>query len=153
MATWQTQIKQISMAIAVIMGLVMVLNLGLGEVVQVIVDPADAENPLDANTLAAFGGQVDFIDRVAVGGIAVTLLGSAGLGILTHSRGNPAFINTTLKYAPTILGLVAFTAFSTEVWDLLSGDRVWADYTDGANSYIAFLAASMVAGIVSLFRN
>lgn len=141
------------MAIAVIMGIVMVLNIGVGEVLQTVVDPADPENPLDANTLAAFGGQVDFIDRVAVGGIAVTLLGSAGLGILTTSKNNPVFLNTTLKFAPTILGLIAFTAFSTEVFDLLSGDRVWADYTDGANSYIAFLAASMVAGIVSLFRN
>jgi hypothetical protein len=53
---------------------------------------------------------------------------------------------------PVIVGLVAFTAFSTEVFEIIQGDRVWGDYDDATNSYMLFLAASMVAGLVSLLR-
>lgn len=152
MSTWQKQVQQIATAVAIIAGLWMVLSIGVGEVIQVVVDPADPANPLDANTTAAYGGQVDFVDRMATAGIAVVLLGSAGLGVLSTSSNNPPFLNTTIRYAPVILGLIAFSAFSTEVFELISGDRVWANYGDGANSYILFLAASLVSGFVSLLK-
>ena len=153
MATWQNQVKQIAMALAVIGGIWMALSIGVGQAVQVVVDPADPANPLDPNTTAAFGNQVDFIDRVATAGVFITILGGAGLGLLTTSSNNPAFLNTTLRYAPVIIGLVAFSAFSDQVFDLLTGDRDWSAYTDGANAYILFLASSMVAGAVSLLKN
>jgi uncharacterized membrane protein len=150
--SWQNQVKNIAVALAIVGGLWMALSLGIGEAVQVVIDPADPGNPLDANTTAAYGGSVDFIDRIATAGVFVTLLGSAGFGILTTSKNNPPFINTLVKYTPVIIGLVAFTAFSTEAFELISGDRVWANYSDATNGYILFLTSMMVAGIVSLLR-
>lgn len=150
--SWQNQVKNIAVALAIVGGLWMALSLGIGEAVQVVIDPADPLNPLDANTTAAYGGSVDFIDRIATAGVFITLLGSAGFGILTTSSNNPPFINTLVRYTPVIIGLVAFTAFSTEAFELISGDRVWANYSDATNGYILFLTSMMVAGIVSLLR-
>jgi hypothetical protein len=53
---------------------------------------------------------------------------------------------------PIIVGLVAFSAFGSEVFSLIQGDRVWADYSDSTNSYMLFLAGSMVAGFVTLLE-
>lgn len=153
MATWQMQVKNIAMALAVIGGLWMALSIGVGEAVQVVLDPNDPANPLDANTSAVFGPTgPDFVDRIAVAGVFVTILGAAGLGLLTTSRNNPPFLNTVISYAPVIIGLIAFTAFSDQVFELIQGDRAWDTYPDGANAYILFLASSMVAGLVSLLR-
>lgn len=151
--SWQTQTKNIATALAVIAGIWMALSVGIGEAVQVVIDPADPANPLDANTTAAYGGNVDFIDRIATAGVFITVLGSAGLGLLSTSKNNPPFLNQTIRYAPVLIGLIAFTAFSDQVFELIQGDRVWSSYVDGANAYILFLASSMVAGAVSLLNN
>lgn len=152
--SWQKQVGTIAVAISVLAGIFMALNIGLSEALQVVVDPNDPENPLDPNTTAVFGGpgEVDFVDRIAVLGVFTTILGTAGLGVLKQSSNNLPFINTLLRYMPVIVGLVAFTAFSTEVFDVIQGDRVWADYDDATNSYILFLASSMVAGLVTLLK-
>lgn len=150
---WQNQVKTIALTVAVLSGLFMAfLGIGIGEAVQVVLDPNDPANPLDANTTAVFGGQVDFVDRIAVLGVFTTILGGAGLGILSQSKDNLPFINQTIKYMPILVGLVAFTAFSTEVFEVIQGNRVWANYDDATNSYILFLASSMIAGAVSLLR-
>lgn len=145
MATWQKQVKQIAMALSVIGGLWMALTVGLGDVFNIITDPAS----VDAATAASLGG-IDFIDRVAVAGVVVTLAGSAGLGLISVSGNNPPALNTILRYAPLIIGFVAFSAFGTEAWDLVTGNRTWANFDDTQNSYMLFLASSMVAGIVGL---
>lgn len=145
MATWQKQVKQIAMALSVIGGLWMALTVGLGDVFNIITDPAS----VDAATAASLGG-IDFIDRVAVAGVVVTLAGSAGLGLISVSGNNPPALNTILRYAPLIIGFVAFSAFGSEAWDLVTGNRTWANYDDIQNSYMLFLASSMVAGIVGL---
>lgn len=145
MATWQKQVKQIAMALSVIGGLWMALTVSLGDVFNIITDPAS----VDAATAASLGG-IDFIDRVAVAGVVVTLAGSAGLGLISVSGNNPPALNTILRYAPLIIGFVAFSAFGSEAWDLVTGNRTWANYDDIQNSYMLFLATSMVAGIVGL---
>ena len=152
MPTWQNQVKNVALALAIVGGLWMALSLGIGEAVQVVLDPADPADPLDANTTAAYGGQVDFIDRIATAGVFVVLLGSAVFGLLTPSTGNPPFIHTLIRYTPVIVGLIAFTAFSTAAFELISGDRDWGSYSDATNGYILFLSSMMVAGIVSLLR-
>jgi hypothetical protein len=149
MATWQNQIKNVATAIAVLAGIVMVLSVGVGEVLTVVTDPTG----VTAETNATFGGSVDTIDRLAVVGVATTVLGTAGLAIITPGKNNPPFLNTLLRYMPVIVGLIGFTAFSTEVFEILQGNRVWADYDDATNSYMLFLASSFVAGLVSLFRS
>ena len=150
--SWQKQVKQIAVAVAVLSGIFMALSVGIGEAVQVVVDPNDPSNPLDPNTTAVFGGTVDFVDRIAVLGVFTTILGTSGLAILRKSSSNPPFVNTLITFMPIIVGLVAFTAFSTEVFDIIQGDRVWANYDDATNSYMLFLASSMVAGIVTLLQ-
>lgn len=123
----------------------MALTVGLGDVFNIITDPAS----VDAATAASLGG-IDFIDRVAVSGVVVTLAGSAGLGLISVSGNNPPALNTILRYAPLIIGFVAFSAFGSEAWDLVTGNRTWANFDDIQNSYMLFLASSMVAGIVGL---
>lgn len=152
MSSWQTQVKQIAVALAVIGSLWMALSIGVGEALQVVVDPDDPANPLDANTTLAYGGNVDFIDRVATAGAFITILGSGGLGLLAVSSNNPPFINTTLRYSSVIIGLIAFTAFSDQVFELIQGDRDWSASVDGANAYILYLTASFVGGLVSLLK-
>ena len=151
MATWQTQAKHVAMTIAVLSGIVMALTLGIGEAASVVLDPNDPTDPLDANTTAVFGGTPDLVDRIAVLGVFDLVLGSAGLGIIGPT-GNPPFINNLVRWMPVVVGLIAFTAFSTEVFDIIQGDRDWSTYSDGQNSYMLFLASSFVAGLLSLFR-
>ena len=143
--TWQKQVKNISMALAVIGGIWMALTVGLGDVFNIITDPAS----VDPATAASLGG-IDFIDRLAVAGVVVTLVGSAGLGLISTGSGNPPFVNTILRTAPLIIGFVAFSAFGTEAWDLVTGNRTWANFDDIQNSYMLFLASSMVAAVVGL---
>jgi len=149
MATWQNQIKNVATAIAVLAGIVMVLSVGVGEVLTVVTDPTG----VTAETNATFGGSVDTIDRLAVIGVATTVLGTAGLAVITPGKNNPPFLNTLLRTMPIIVGLIGFTAFGSEIGSILQGDRVWADYDDARNSYMLFLASSFVAGLVSLFRS
>jgi len=151
MATWQTQAKNVALTVAVLSGIVMALTIGIGEAAQVVIDPNDVNNPLDANTTVVFGGTPDLVDRIAVLGVFTLVLGSAGLGIIS-STGNPPFINNLVRWMPVVVGLIAFTAFSTEVFDIIQGNRDWSLYGDGQNSYMLFLASSFVAGLLSLFR-
>jgi len=145
MVTWQKQTSNIAMALAVVGGLWMALTIGLGDVFNIITDPAS----VDVATSASLGG-IDFIDRIAVAGVVLTLVGTAGFGAIKSSSNNPPFLNTILKYSPLIIGFVAFSAFGTEAWDLVTGNRTWSAFDDIQNSYMLFLASSMVAGVVSL---
>ena len=147
MATWQKTVTNIATALAVVGALWMALVVGISNAANIVIDPA----AVDADVVTSLGG-IDFVDRIAVAGVFITLLGSAGLAIITPGSGNPPFVNTILRYAPLIIGFVAFSAFGTEAWDLVTGNRTWANYDDTQNSYILFLASSMVAGFVSLFR-
>lgn len=147
MATWQAQLKQISMALAVVGGIWMALTVGLGDVFNIITNPDE----VDAATTASLGG-IDFIDRVAVAGVVVTLLGGSGLALIGVSSNNPPFLNTIIRYAPVIIGFVAFSAFGTEVFDTITGNREWSAYDDVQNSYMLFLAGSLVSGLTTLLK-
>lgn len=145
--SWQNTTKKVAGAIAVLSGIWMALTVGLGDVFNIIASPDD----VDPATVASLGG-IDFIDRIAVLGVVVTIAGGAGLGLLTASKDNPPFLNTTLQYLPVIVGFLAFSAFGTEVWDTITGARDWGANDDVSNSYMLFLASSLVAGAVSLLR-
>ena len=144
--TWQKTTVKVAGAIAVISGIWMALTVGLGDVFNIIAQPDE----VSAETAASLGG-VDFIDRIAVFGILVTILGGAGLGVLrANDPNNLPFIRTTLTYLPVIVAFISFSAFGNEAMELITGDRDWAAYDDVANSYMLFLASSLVAGVVSL---
>ena len=145
--SWQNTTKKVAGAIAVISGIVMVLSVGISDVFNIIASPED----VSAEVSASLGG-IDFIDRVAVLGVAVTILGGAGLGLLATSKDNPPFLNTTLQYLPVIVGFLAFSAFGTEVWETITGGREWDANDDISNSYMLFLASSLVSGVVSLLK-
>ena len=146
--SWQNTTRKVAGAIAVISGIWMALSVGLGDVFNIIASPDD----VSAETMTSFGNSIDFIDRVAVLGVLVTVLGGAGLGVLAVSKDNPPFLNTTLQYLPVIVGFLAFSAFGTEVFDTITGDRDWSASDDIQNSYMLFLASSLISGVVSLLR-
>ncbi|MAH82040.1 MAG: hypothetical protein CMC21_02140 [Flavobacteriaceae bacterium] len=146
--TWQNTTKKVAGAIAVLSGIWMALSVSLGDVFSIIASPDD----VSAEVLASFGGTIDFIDRIAVLGVLVTILGGSGLAVVSVSKDNPPFINTTLQYLPVIVGFLAFSAFGTEVWDTITGARDWSASDDIQNSYMLFLASSLVSGAVSLLR-
>lgn len=135
------------MALAVVGGIWMALTVGLGDVFNIITNPDE----VDATTAASLGG-IDFIDRVAVAGVVVTLLGGSGLALIGVSSNNPPFLNTIIRYAPVIIGFVAFSAFGTEVFDTITGNREWSAYDDVQNSYMLFLAGSLVSGLTTLLK-
>ena len=135
------------MALAVVGGIWMALTVGLGDVFNIITNPDE----VDAATSASLGG-IDFIDRVAVAGVVVTLLGGSGLALIGVSSNNPPFLNTIIRYAPVIIGFVAFSAFGTEVFDTITGNREWSAYDDVQNSYMLFLAGSLVSGLTTLLK-
>ncbi len=145
--SWQNTTAKVAGAIAVLSGIWMALTVGITDVFNIIASPDD----VDAATAASLNG-VDFIDRIAVAGVLVTILGGAGLGILAKSADNPPFLNTTLQYLPVIVGFLAFSAFGTEVWETITGGRDWSANDDISNSYILFLASSLVSGAVSLLK-
>jgi len=146
--SWQNTTKKVAGAIAVISGLWMALTIGFSDVFSIIAQP----DQVSASTSASLGG-IDFIDRIAVLGVVVTIAGGAGLGLLdAKSKDNLPFVSTTLQYLPVIVAFISFSAFGTEALELLTGDRVWANYDDASNSYMLFLASSMVAGVVSLLK-
>ena len=145
--TWQRTTQKVAGAVAVISGIVMALSVGISDVFAIIAQPDE----VSASTAASLGG-IDFIDRLAVLGVLVTVLGTAGLGLLERSPDSPPFLNTTLQFLPVIVGFVAFTAFGSEVWEAISGGRAWDTYDDIQNSYILFLGASVVSGIASLLK-
>ncbi len=146
--SWQKTTAKVAGAIAVLSGLWMALTVGITDVFNIIARPDE----VSAATAASLNG-VDFIDRIAVLGVLVTVLGGAGLGIVGISKDNPPFFNTLIQYLPVIVGFLAFTAFGSEVIETLTGDRDWGASDDVANSYILFLASSLVAGVVQLLQN
>jgi formate-dependent nitrite reductase membrane component NrfD len=146
--SWQNTTKKVAGAIAVLSGIWMALSVSLGDVFNIIASPED----VSAEVMASFGGSISFIDRIAVLGVLVTVLGGAGLGVLSVSKDNPPFLNTTLVYLPVIVGFLAFSAFGTEVYDTITGARDWNASDDIQNSYMLFLASSLVSGAVTLLK-
>lgn len=132
----------------------MALTIGVGNAADLVLNSGtDPLDPIAQEALDAVGGTRDFVDRLAVLGVFITILGAAGLGVITTSSSNPPFVNQILRVYPLIVGFIAFTTFSTEAWSVLDGSWDYAANNDGYNAYILFLASSMVSAVVSLFRN
>jgi len=146
------QLYQVSITVAVIAAAVMALTIGIGEAAQVVLNPDSTENPLAAETLAVYGGDVSVLDRLATAGAFIWILGPVGLGAIS-AQGQPAVVRNVIRYAPAILGLIGLVAFGTEVGDILSGDYDFDAATQEIAAYHLMLAASVVAAVTSFFRN
>jgi len=136
------------MALAVVGGIWMALSVGITDVLNAIFDP----DSVDAATANELGG-IDFVDRIAISGVVLTLLSSAGLGVISVSGSNPPFLNVLIRYQSVVIAFIALSAFSTEVFDLLTANRDWSTFTDIQNSYLLFLSMSVLSGIAGLLVN
>lgn len=148
MSSLTKQLYQVSITVAVVAAAVMAFTIGLGEAFSVVVNPDEVVDPA---TLAVYGGQIDLVDRIATLGAFVWILGPAGLAAIRASD-LPGGARGVITYAPIVLGLIGLTTFSTEVGDILSGDYVWSNYSDGTASFHLMLAASTAAAILGFFR-
>jgi hypothetical protein len=148
---WSKQIGTIATALAVVFSIWMIATLGIGEAANVVIAPDEVAATTNVS-FGGVGGTVDYLDRVAVAGAFITVLGTSGFAVISKRKDNPEFLNTILTWQPVIIGFIAFSAFNTEIMDLLQGDRVWASFDDVQNSYMGFLAFSMVAGIAALLN-
>ena len=148
MSSLTKQLYQVSITVAVVAAAVMAFTIGLGEAFNTVVSPDDVTDP---TVLSVFGGQIDLVARIAVIGAFVWILGPAGLAAV-RSSDLPGGLKGVITYAPIVLGLIGLTTFSTEVGDILSGDYVWSNYSDGTAAYHLMLAASTAAAILGFFR-
>jgi len=146
--TLAKQLYQVSITVAVVAAAVMAFSIGLGEAFNVVVSPDDV---VDVDTLAVYGGDIDLVDRIATLGAFVWILGPAGLAAV-RARDLPGGVRGVITYAPIVLGLIGLTTFSTEVGDIISGDYVWANYSDATAAFHLMLAASTGAAILGFFR-
>jgi hypothetical protein len=147
---WSKQIGTVATALAVVFALWMIASMGVSQAASVVYAPES----VSAATNTSFSGSAtiapDYLDRVAVAGAFITILGTSGFAVIKNNKDNPEFVRVIMAWSPVIIGFIAFSAFNTEIMALLQGDRVWGSYDDVQNSYMGFLAFSMIAGITAL---
>ena len=92
------QVRNISATVLVLSALFFVLSIGLGTTYDVIFDPEEvstnaaalANDPTNdtyqnaADALTAFGGQIDFVERIGTLGMVVIVLSPLGLGAVSY---------------------------------------------------------------------
>lgn len=143
-----TQVRNIALTMTVLSALFFVLNIGVGETYNVIVSPED----VDVATEAAYGGSVDFIERIGTLGMVVIALGPAGLAAV-KARGNGSkVIDQMVQYSLPIVALIAAVNSTDMVTEVIQGDRIWDNFSDAENSWALGNAAALVAGIAGWLK-
>jgi len=143
-----TQVRNIALTMTVLSAIFFVLNIGVGETYNVIVSPED----VDAATEAAYGGSVDFIERIGTLGMVVIALGPAGLAAV-KARGNGSkVIDQMVQYSLPIVALIAAVNSTDMVTEVIQGDRIWDNFSDAENSWALGNAAALVAGIAGWLK-
>lgn len=166
MATLWTQIRNLSATVLVLSALFFVLSIGLGTTYDVVFDPdmveqnalnlsTDPTNQtlIDANeAVDAFGGDIDFVERIGVLGMVLIALSPLGLGAVKY-RGNGAkIIDQAVQYAVPIVALIAFITLSDATMEVINGDRVWENFNDASNAWILGNTMAIVSGIASFLK-
>ena len=141
------QASTIMSLLSVVAAIWFTLEVGFGEVVQVLRD----SNLVQAPTLAAYSGGIDFVDKVVTFTILATIVGGAGLGIYTTSSGSPSVLRKVEKNLPYIIGLVGIVGFWDIAIELLQGNRQWATFSDAENAYALFVSCGAASGILTFF--
>jgi len=161
-----TQVRNIAGTVTVLSALFFVLTIGLGSTYDIVFDPdqisTDAgvlatdptnQTGLDAQaTLDAFGGQIDFVERIGALGMVLIVLSPIGLGAIKY-RGNGAkVIDQAVQYAMPIVALIAFVTLGDTIMEVVNGDRVWENFGDAQNAWVLGNAGALVGGIASFLR-
>ena len=146
--TWSS-IGKVAISLAVVASVWFVLEIGLGETYTAITDPTGAS----AATQTAFGGSIDFVERIATFAMGMVVLGPLGVGALKASRTNPEVVNTAIKFALPIAGLICVVTMTDTLTEFIQGDRVWANFNDAQNAWALAMCSAAVAGIASFIRN
>ncbi len=148
MSSLWTQIRNVALTVTVLSAIFFVLQIGVGETYNVITDPADA----DATTRAAYGGSIDFVERIGTLGMVVIALGPAGLAAVSARGNGSKLIDQVVQYSLPIVAIIAAVNSTDMVMEILSGDRVWDSFTDEENAWALGNAAAVVAGITGWLR-
>lgn len=160
------QVRNISATVLVLSAVFFVLSIGIGTTYDVVFDPEQVdmdaaalaadptnETAMDAQeALDAFGGQIDFVERIGVLGMVLIALSPLGLGAIKY-RGNGAkVIDQAVQYAVPIVALIAFVTMSDTVMEVINGDRVWENFGDATNAWILGNTAALVSGIAAFLK-
>ena len=160
------QVRNISATVLVLSALFFVLSIGIGTTYDVVFDPdqvvEDAagltgqsnETIEDANeALDAFGGTIDFVERIGTLGMVVIALSPLGLGAVKMRGNGSKVIDQTVQYALPIVALIAFVQMSDVIMEVINGDRVWENFTDAANAWVLGNTAALIAGIFGFLQS
>lgn len=143
-----TSVRNIALTMTVLSALFFVLNIGVGETYTVITSPADAA----VETRDAYGGSIDFIERIGTLGMITIAMGPAGLAAV-KARGNGSkVIDQVVQYSLPIVALIAAVNSTDMVTEVIQGDRVWDNFTDAENSWALGNAAALVAALAGWFK-
>lgn len=160
------QVRNISATVLVLSAVFFVLSIGIGTTYDVVFDPEQVdmdaaalaadptnETAMDAQeALDAFGGQIDFVERIGVLGMVLIALSPLGLGAIKY-RGNGAkVIDQAVQYAVPIVALIAFVTMSDTIMEVINGDRVWENFGDATNAWILGNTAALVSGIAAFLK-
>lgn len=160
------QVRNISATVLVLSAVFFVLSIGIGTTYDVVFDPEQVdmdaaalaadptnETAMDAQeALDAFGGQIDFVERIGVLGMVLIALSPLGLGAIKY-RGNGAkVIDQAVQYAVPIVALIAFVTMSDTVMEVINGDRVWENFGDATNAWILGNTAALISGIAAFLK-
>ena len=160
------QVRNISATVLVLSALFFVLSIGIGTTYDVVFDPdqvvEDAagltgqsnETIEDATeALDAFGGSIDFVERIGTLGMVVIALSPLGLGAVKMRGNGSKVIDQTVQYALPIVALIAFVQMSDVIMEVINGDRVWENFTDAANAWVLGNTAALIAGIFGFLQS
>lgn len=146
-----SNVAQIAVLGTAITALIFALDIGLGEHIQAIINPEDVTDPLEPETLAAFGGSIGVLDRIVALGMVLTIIGGAGLSLYTAGRNDPGVLRNAQTWMPWLVGAVGLIAFTETSWDIVSGNFDF-DAGDSANNmFLTYIALSMVTAVLGLF--
>lgn len=161
------QVRNISATVLVLSALFFVLSIGIGTTYDVVFDPeqvvedasllaTDPNNETAQNAaeaLDAFGGQIDFVERIGTLGMVVIVLSPLGLGAVKMRGNGSKVIDQTVMYALPIVALIAFVQLSDTIMEVINGDRVWENFSDAANAWILGNTAALIAGIFGFLQS
>jgi len=131
----------------------LILDVGIEQSMEVLTN--DTAN-ITADTTAAFGGSVDFLDRASVFASYVTLLVATGiLAVAPAGRDNQLqqTINTVVVYYPLFGLAIAFLGFWDIVVDMAFGDYDFGAHSDGVNAHMMAVTGWAVSALGTLFNN